>query len=103
MFGFVKEAKDVRKIQQELQESFGAHGINFMQLHPTIHNVILRETLSIGNPDISVEKFFIISETIQDMEDKEGELVRLMLEYYSALKDKMIYQSDDSRHIGHAE
>jgi hypothetical protein len=48
MFGFFKKVKEARAIQKELAAVFKARGHNFMQLHSTVHEALVKETLVRG-------------------------------------------------------
>ena len=52
MFGMIKRFREANELQRatqaQLQEEFAAFGVNFMDLHPTIHGGVLREAMALG-------------------------------------------------------
>lgn len=61
MFGFIKrwagEANEVSFYQKELCSRFTAIGVNFMELHPTMHKAMLRTAWIFDDVDFVMNEF----------------------------------------------
>ena len=55
----------VKGVQEQLTAEFAKAGINFMNLHPTIHRTLLREAVMFGRIERTVEMFVELAEQAQ--------------------------------------
>jgi hypothetical protein len=72
----------VRAAQLELVEAFGRFGLDFMQLHPDLHRILLEEALLFRRPDRTAEMFFEIAEMVAQKSIPEEEKALLLLDIW---------------------
>jgi hypothetical protein len=48
VFGFLKRYKEAKAAQRALTAAFKARGHNFMELHSTIHEAMVKEAMATG-------------------------------------------------------
>lgn len=75
---------DMKKVQSELQTAFGTIGINFMQLHPTVHRAVLLEAMKMGGAAVALESFKQIMESAKTMQSKGLDPVEFIVQAHAA-------------------
>ena len=86
MFGIFKGMKErhrrAKTAQADLKEGFSLFGIDFMQLHPTLHGALLREAMVVGAAE-TLENFAAITTEVEQTPglDADGK-AKLVIERY---------------------
>lgn len=91
MFGFFKKMKRAKQLQDELNALFPQIGMNFMHLHPQIHNIVLRHALQDGAPH-AFQTFVELGQAISEQHPQlsEPEKAALFHETYVAVAPSLL-------------
>ncbi|MGM4959828.1 hypothetical protein [Bradyrhizobium sp. 604_D8_N2_3] len=75
------EQSEAESSRSELSEFFKAIGIDFMQLHPIVHNVLIREAIMSG-AEATVEEFISAAQPLEQRNITAEEKANLLIEIY---------------------
>ena len=95
MFGVfrrLKEAKEVYQhaetVQAELRDEFAAMGMNFMQLHHTVHKALLREAMA-TNVTSTVKNFAEFVHLVSLEDGSDDEKAQMLIDSYCERERKV--------------
>lgn len=77
--GYLGEVAGAKEVQQRLTQEFAKVGVDFMTLHPTIHQTLLREGVLFGRIERSVEMFTELAELAQQKGRDDRERAAILL------------------------
>lgn len=85
IFKRIKEAKSfhdhAKATQAALQREFSAFGVNFTNLHPTIHKSVLREATVLG-VEYAVQQFEAFAVHVSEEEGTDDQKAQRLIDLY---------------------